>query len=37
MFLVAVLAALVFWRFVLGAFLPHHAENPAAQGLAAVT
>jgi len=37
MFLIAVLAAMVFWNFLLQAFLPHHADNPAAQGLAAVS
>lgn len=37
MFLIAVLAAMIFWQFLLSGFLPHHSENPAAQGLAAVT
>jgi predicted permease len=36
-FLVAVLAAMIVWGFLLRAFLPHHADNPAAQGLAAIT
>lgn len=37
MFLLAVLAANIFWRFLLNGFLAHHANNAAAQGLASVT
>lgn len=37
MFLIAVLAATVFWNFLLRGFLMHHADNPAAQGLSALT
>ena len=36
MFLLAVLFAMIVWGFALAVFLPHHADNPAAQGLAAV-
>lgn len=37
MFLVAVLAALVFWGFLIRGFLAHHTDSAAAQGLAGLT
>lgn len=35
-FLVAVLAAMYFWNFLLKSFLAHHADNAAAQGAASM-
>jgi len=37
MFLVAVLAAMIFWQFLIQGFVAHHADNAAAQGLAQLT
>lgn len=36
-FLVAWLAAMLVWMFLLRSFLPHHSDNAAAQGLATLT
>lgn len=36
-FLLIWLAAWVFWGFLIRTFTGHHADNPAAQGLAADT
>jgi hypothetical protein len=37
MFLIAVLAATIFWNFLLRGFLAHFADQPWAQGLAGVS
>lgn len=37
MFLLAVLAAMLFWGFLIRGFTAHHADNAAAQGLAGLT
>jgi hypothetical protein len=37
MFLIAVLAALIFWGFILRGWAVHHADNPAVKGLMALT
>lgn len=37
MFLIAVLAAMIFWNFLLRTWTIHHADNPAVQGLVALT
>lgn len=37
MFIVAVWAAMIVIGFLTRTFLPHHADNPAAQGMAALT
>jgi len=36
-FLIAWLAAELFWHFLIRGFTPHHADNPAVQGIAALT
>lgn len=36
MFLIAWLAAKLFWNFVLRAWAIHHSDNPAVQGLMAL-